>query len=138
MSSPLILLLLFAVPLCSCCRWSAPDASGCSSIGTRACQGARWRRRFPAASRGDIRAFLTLFVGAFAFRRERRLCFSPDDQVLAIYRTLYPPTGPWADSMELETLVRDLQQSYHFDVVSFWREDITLGELFTLTRHPVA
>ena len=138
MSSPLILLLLFAGSALLVLPSERARRKRMLLYWDRACQGARWRRRFPAASRGDIRAFLTLFVGAFAFRRERRLCFSPDDQVLAIYRTLYPPTGPWADSMELETLVRDLQQSYHLDVVPFWREDITLGELFTLTRHPVA
>ena len=138
MTSPLVLLLLFAGSALLVLPFERPRRKRMLFYWRRSCQGAQWRRRFPAASRADIRAFLTLFVRAFAFRRERRLCFSPDDQVLAIYRTLYPPTGPWADSMELETLARDLQRSYHLDVVPCWHESITIGELFTLTLHPAA
>jgi len=45
----------------------------------RRCTGIRWRRRFPAVSKQEIRAFLDSFVDGFAFPRKRRLCFSPDD-----------------------------------------------------------
>ena len=33
----------------------------------RTCAGFAWRRRFPRASKAEIRSFLTLFVNAFAF-----------------------------------------------------------------------
>ncbi len=104
---------------------------------SRPCQIAYWQQRFPDVSHTDISDFLTLFVNAFAFRRGRQLCFSPDDKVLAIYRALYPSNG-WlrADSLELETLALALQRSYHIDAVPCWHEDITLGDLFTLALHP--
>ena len=74
----------------------------------RACAGFRWRRRYPQASKSEIREFLDLFVQAFGFRRRRRLYFVPNDRVMDIYRTLYPVRG-MPDGMELEILVRDLQ-----------------------------
>jgi propanediol dehydratase small subunit len=99
----------------------------------RACTGFQWRRRFPDASKTDIRRFLELFVNAFAFRQSRRLCFSPDDKVMEIYRTLYPDRFT-PDMMELEMLAKFLHERYALDAAAFWREDITLGELFTHTR----
>jgi hypothetical protein len=99
----------------------------------RACTGRIWRRRFPHAPKSEIREFLDIFIEAFGFADRRRLCFSPDDRVMDIYRTLYPVRGS-ADSMELEDLVESLQGRYRVEVLVVWREDITLGELFTLTR----
>jgi hypothetical protein len=99
----------------------------------RACTGFQWRRRFPDAPKSDIRSFLELFVDAFAFRHSRRLCFSPDDKVMEVYRTLYPDRF-MADALELETLASLLRKKYGIDAATFWREDITLGEVFTHTR----
>ena len=99
----------------------------------RACTGFQWRRRFPDAPKSDIRSFLELFVDAFAFRQSRRLCFSPDDKVMEIYHTLYPDRF-MADALELETLASLLRKKYGIDAATFWREDITLGEVFTHTR----
>ncbi len=99
----------------------------------RACTGARWRRRFPDTPKSEIRGFLDLFVDAFAFRRNRRLCFSPGDKVMDVYHALYPDKF-MADALELETLALRLSERYGIDAASFWREDITLGELFTYTR----
>ena len=138
MTSSLVVLLLFAGSALLVLPFQRARRKRMLVYWSRPCQGAQWRRRFPAVPHTDIRAFLTLFTDAFAFRRTRRLCFSPDDQVLVIYRTLYPSPGPEIDSMELETLVDAIQRSYCLDVVPRWREDITLGELFTLTRYPAA
>ena len=99
----------------------------------RACTGIRWRRRFPESSVSQIREFLSIFADAFAFQQKRRLCFSPDDKIMEIYRGLYPDRNT-PDCMELETLVVRLRKRYGIDAASFWREDMTLGELFTHTR----
>lgn len=102
----------------------------------RACQGRAWRQAFPDARKQDIRAFLALFAAAFAFRRQHRLKFRPDDQVLAIYRALYPST--WTpDALELETLAIDIERSYGVNLVHLWRDDLTLGELFSVA-HPAS
>lgn len=99
----------------------------------RACAGFRWRRRFPKASKSEIREFLDIFVEAFGFRQQWRLYFAPDDRVMDVYRTLYPVRGT-ADGMELESLVRDLQKRYGVDMLGSWREDITLGEIYERTH----
>lgn len=95
----------------------------------RACNGASWKQRFPSASKSEIRDFLGLFVRAFAFSRKRQLAFSPDDKIMEIYRALYPP-GSLVDSLELESFARDFKKTYGIDVLGFWRDDVTLGELF--------
>jgi hypothetical protein len=99
----------------------------------RGCTGIKWRRRFPHASKEEIREFLDIFTEAFGFKQSRRLCFAPDDRVMDVYRTLYGGQ-PLADDMELETLVSDLQKRYRVDILSSWREDITVGDLFVKSR----
>jgi hypothetical protein len=103
----------------------------------RGCAGFRWRRRFPQASKAEIREFLDIFVEAFGFKRSWRLSFAPDDRVMDVYRTLYS-AGSLTDNMELESLVGDLQKRFGVDILGSWREDITLADLFTQTRRPVA
>lgn len=102
----------------------------------RACTGSKWRRRFPEASKSEIREFLDIFVDAFGFRQSWRLCFTPEDRVMDVYRTLYPLRGT-PDSLELESMMEDLQKRYRVDILVLWREDITLADLFTQTRRPV-
>ena len=51
--------------------------------------------------------------------------------------TLYPP-GTLADNLELETLALKLEKRYGIDFQAFWREDITLGELYEQARARVA
>ncbi|OHE75421.1 MAG: hypothetical protein A2107_08575 [Verrucomicrobia bacterium GWF2_62_7] len=99
----------------------------------RACTGRLWRRRFPRAPKAEIREFLDVFLAAFAFEDRRRLCFGPDDRVMDVYRALYPIRGT-PDSMELEDLITRLQKRYGVEILASWREDITLGDLFTQTR----
>ncbi len=91
--------------------------------------GFRWRRRFPAATKAQIREFLTLFVDAFLFDRGMRTRFSPDDRVMDVYRADNPP-GSLFDSMELEALWCALEERYGTDVGAVWAENVTLGELF--------
>jgi hypothetical protein len=52
---------------------------------------------------------------------------------MEVYHALYPDKF-MADALELESLALRLRQTYGIDVAGFWREDITLGELFTHTR----
>ena len=99
----------------------------------RRCTGILWRRRFPSASKQDIRSFLDRFVDAFGFSRKRRLCFSPDDKVIDIYRTLYPTPG-WSDSLEMETFARLLEKRYGLDVAHLSKREYTLGEIFAHTH----
>ncbi|MBV8380231.1 MAG: hypothetical protein JO369_05645 [Paucibacter sp.] len=93
------------------------------------CQGASWRRAFPGASKASIREFLELFVEAFAFPSSKRLTFSPDDQILPIYRRLYP--SRWIpDALELETFAKDLEARSGLRLESIWSERLTLGQVF--------
>ena len=103
----------------------------------RTCTGASWKAAFPDATKVEIREFLAMFVNAFGFGASRRLSFEPADRVMDIYRTRYPSRG-WPDSLELETLAALTRKRYSLDLVSFWRDDVTLGELFERTRRRVA
>lgn len=99
----------------------------------RPCQGRAWHQAFPEASKDDIRSFLVLFSGAFAFRPRHKLKFGPDDQILAIYRAIYPSAST-PDALELETLAMEVERSYGIQLDSIWRDDLTLGELFSAAR----
>lgn len=99
----------------------------------RTCQGKGWRRAFPSATKQEIREFLALFVEAFAFSNNEKLKFSPEDQILQIYRALYP--SKWApDALELEALAQNIEAKYSLKLESIWHEHITLGELFKNSR----
>jgi hypothetical protein len=81
----------------------------------------------------EIREFLSLFVQAFAFKDTERLKFKPTDEVLGIYRALYPQK--WMpDALEVETLAKDLGKRYGINLGELWRDSITLGEIFAVTR----
>lgn len=100
---------------------------------TRSCQGKGWRIAFPSASKQDIREFLAVFVDAFAFSQKERLKLNPEDQVLQIYRAIYP--SRWTpDAMELETFAKDIEAKYGFPLESVWHEKVTLGELFQIAQ----
>jgi propanediol dehydratase small subunit len=99
----------------------------------RSCLGWEWRRAFPTAPEEEIRAFLSLFVEAFAFNDWEMLKFHPDDQILAVYRALYPRR--WmADALELETLAILIRDYYNEDIDKIWNDHLTLGELFKSVR----
>jgi hypothetical protein len=100
----------------------------------RHCTGRLWKRQFPNASKGDIRQFLDLFAHAFSFPG-RQLNFAPDDRVMDIYRALYPDASA-PDGLELEAFSSSVQQRYGISVISIWREDLTLGELYARAASP--
>lgn len=98
----------------------------------RSCQGKDWRKTFPSASRQQIREFLSLFVEAFAFDESEALKLSPSDQLLRIYRALYPYR--WQpDSLEFETLSQELLSRHAVDLAAIWNEELSLGVLFAHT-----
>jgi hypothetical protein len=101
---------------------------------SRLCTGFRWKRRFPEAPKREIRAFLSEFVTAFAFDSDKALKFDPDDKVLNVYRTRYPQLGLAPDAMELETFHLLLEEKYKVDLASKWGPDLTLGDIFAMTR----
>jgi len=99
----------------------------------RSCQGAGWRRAFPAASKQDIRSFLSVFVEAFAFHGSQRLKFNPNDSILSVYRALY--RHKWLpDALELETLAMSVEKKYGVRFAEVWKESLTLGELFAAVQ----
>ncbi|MBI3875432.1 MAG: hypothetical protein HY300_05640 [Verrucomicrobia bacterium] len=97
---------------------------------SRVCTGFHWRRRFPEASKAEIRSFLDVFISSFCFDKKWRLRFAPDDKVMDVYRALNPLEG-MPDSMELEGLTVQLEERYGVDFAAIWNENITLGDLFT-------
>jgi hypothetical protein len=97
----------------------------------RACQGFAWRRQFPQARKESIRAFLHIFTAAFSFKRQSFLKFSPDDELMQIYRALYPSVQT-PDALELEALSQTLAKEYGVNLQAVWHEHLTLGELFSI------
>lgn len=104
-----------------------------SPFNERTCQGKGWRSAFPGVPKNEIRDFLSIFSSAFAFKDTEKLKFSPHDRILEIYRSIY--SSRWMpDAMELETLDRDVEKTYHVSFAPIWNEELTLGELFSYVR----
>jgi propanediol dehydratase small subunit len=102
---------------------------------SRRCAGLLWRRRFPSASKTDIRLFLDCLVDGMGLPRKLRLQFQPDDEVVEIYRSLYGGRTPLADALECETFAQLLASEYNVSlghIVSGWHEKVKLGELFII------
>lgn len=95
----------------------------------RTCMGRNWKKEFPDSQKDDIRNYFLLFVNAFGFKKDQILKFEPQDNILEIYNAIYPMKG-WPDSLELETLARDIESNYKIDFILIWNEKLTLGELF--------
>jgi propanediol dehydratase small subunit len=127
-------IVFFAVAMCA--LLSVHERHKMRRFLERGCTGFRWRQRFPEASKTEIREFLDIFVGAFGYRQSWRLKFAPDDSIMQFYYIRYPLRGE-PDNLELEDLAVRLEERYDVDVQKTWREDITLGDLFAQTRHPV-
>lgn len=107
--------------------WSWPKIP--AQYAARGCQGAAWRTAFPSASKLSIREFLGVFVGAFLFPGEARLKFSPNDNILSVYKAVYGRQNV-VDAMELETLAIDVEAKYGVQLSQVWSEGLTLGQLF--------
>ena len=90
----------------------------------------KWKKMFPDASAKEIRDFLDEFSDGFIFMRRYSLKFAPNDQVMEIYRAMYPPEELFsADALELETFAANLEQKYGIKFIEIWNENLTLGEL---------
>ncbi|MEJ5991657.1 hypothetical protein WG902_16760 [Ramlibacter sp. PS3R-8] len=98
-------------------------------FGSRSCQGTAWKRAFPAASKEQIRGFLSTFTDSFAFRASERLQFAPDDRIMSVYRAMYPDSGGM-DALELETLAMLTERRYGVRLAELWSDRLTFGELF--------
>ena len=96
---------------------------------SRPCQGFAWRRAFPDSSKDEIKDFLRLFGGAFAYREAQKLQVAPEDNVLAVYRAEYPRVGG-IDGCELEMFAASVEKAYKIDFVEIWSEAATFGTLF--------
>jgi propanediol dehydratase small subunit len=126
--NPLLTLLFVAVVLTV--TWSLKFGGRLPrAFRERTCQGRGWRRAFPDASKSEIRTFLSLFVSSFAFDENGKLKLSPADQVMQVYRALYP--YKWqADALEVETLALELKKQYGLEMAAIWKEGVTLGDIF--------
>jgi hypothetical protein len=100
----------------------------------RGCMGLRWRRRFPEDPKSEIREFLRFFIESFELKERWLVRFSPDDRMMDIYWTVNPREDGWADGLELENLAKGVKKRCKIDLAPIWREDITIGELYSLTR----
>jgi len=103
----------------------------------RTCQGAAWRRAFPEAAKDEIRAFMSIFMDAFAIRRSEQLKLGPGDRILDVYRARYP-SRLLPDDLELEIFARDLRRQFGLELESIWREQITIGDVFKAICRPAA
>ena len=95
-------------------------------------QEAAWRQRC-GEKMDDADAVLTMLCGAFEFNPDDCYKFGPDDKVTDIYRARYPRLkGCWSgDSMEIESLMVDIEKQYGIDVEE-WHSAISLGEIVEL------
>ncbi len=107
-----------------------------SPLFKRPCAGQAWRQTFPDVPVADIREFLKHFVDSFSLRHKNYLRFRPTDRIMDVYRAIYPPRWTVVDSLELETFVQLLQRRYGVASESITRDDLTLGDVFQLTRVP--
>lgn len=65
------------------------------------------KARYAQAQAEDV---LLALARAFNWKSEEALRLRPEDSLWAIYRSYHPRKGwPWSDQMELEHLVRDLE-----------------------------
>lgn len=117
--------------------WFVSRRRALGAIWQRSCMGRAWKRTFPDASGREIRRFLELFTSAFGFHERRTLVFAPTDRILDVYKAAYPLDG-LPDALELETFARDLDKHFGLDLYRAWRENLTLGEVFSLTRKAAA
>ena len=89
----------------------------------------KWKQSFPNSSNIEIRKFLECFVDGFAFSSKKRLKFEPDDKVMEIYNTIYPPKRFLAsDALELETFAMNLEDEYKIKFSEVWQEDAECWE----------
>jgi len=71
------------------------------------------------------------------FPRSRALSFLPEDRLADIYHAQNPAEYGLPDSESLEVFGERLADTYGLELQSFWRDDLTLGDVFARI-HPTA
>src|SRR4051794_33765723 len=133
-TAALLLLIPFALILVWSARAALAVRKNLQPFWSRSCTGRAWKRRFPTAPAKEIRAFLHLFCKGFTFPRSRALHFLPEDRLADIYQARNPPEYGLPDSLAIEDFAERLAEAYQLELPSFWRDDLTLGEIFDLTH----
>lgn len=92
-----------------------------------------WRSRYGDETFGTVDAVLQMLCEAFMFNPADRFKLAPDDRLRELYRACYPRWKIWnqADSMEIETLVLDLEERFETELPDLYPE-ISLGDLVEL------
>jgi propanediol dehydratase small subunit len=96
----------------------------------RLCQGRAWKITFPEKSKHEIREFLLILSNAFAFRQSQKLQINPTDNILELYKAIYPTNRFGIDNLELEVFARDLEKKYKINFTAIWSKQLTFGRLY--------
>ena len=126
--------ILFAVAIAFAVGLHLAERARLRKLLDRPCAGILWHRRFPKVPHDEIRAFLKMFTDAFAFDEVHFCNFRPDEQPIEIYSARYVPLLNADDHSEFESLADALKTTYGIDAYPVWRDGMTLGDLFELTR----
>jgi len=124
-----LIILLASVLIVAFLNTKAPMEERFRAYYARSCTGRAWMKRFPAAKKEEIRAFLDIVIDSFDLDPKKKLAFSPDDRVMDIYRTMYPKNS-LLDDMECERLVIECERRYGLDILKHCSDSATLGEIF--------
>ncbi|WOO40911.1 hypothetical protein [Rubellicoccus peritrichatus] len=72
------------------------------------------------------------------FLEEDKLKFSPEDELIEIYRSFYGGKTPLSDEMECERFILGLSQEFKMETDKLaepWKDEhVTLGEIFQATQ----
>ena len=120
-------LLMLAVAFV--CSWGYEGDEAPAPYKFRGCEGRRWKKQFPEASKEEIRRFLSIFVTSFGFREKDRLKFSPYDRIGDVYGAAYGP-HPFCDGLEMGEFFCRVEDTYGLDLANGNEMDTTLGALF--------
>jgi hypothetical protein len=80
------------------------------------CDRDRWSGEYPADQLPLVVDVLHLVCRVFLLSEDDVFRLRPDDRLLAIYKAAYPYGG--ADALELESLARELRESYGVDLLA--------------------
>ena len=97
---------------------------------SRPCQGRAWKQAFPEKSKHEIRDYLHTVTDSFVFRKSQKLQINPNDRILALYKTIYPPGQLGIDNLELEAFTINLENKYKINLRAIWSDELTFGRLY--------
>ena len=102
-----------------------------SQLAAPACVGRDWKHAFPNASNSSIRDYCGLIVDAFMLPKSYLLKLPPRTPLAEIYKAV---TTDGIDNFEYETLELLIDKQYKISLISIWRDDLTLGDLFQVVQ----